>query len=203
MHEERDTLEVHRCCQRFLFLTGLDVPVVRPKVAELAFKVYGRALHPELFEVLQTRKIERNGFEAKVDITSAGHVVTWWYEGQTLTEVATAANHPLPEKRRLMSHRLSGGLDDSCSCRGGAKYEVSFQLEPADPEVFWAFQQQLVQNDQRKGMLHTFDASGRVPMGAISYIHLETRAKSLLVQAFHTFPDDCAIVKSQSKFCLP
>ena len=126
MHEERDTLEVHRCCQRFLFLTGLDVPVVRPKVAELAFKVYGRALHPELFEVLQTRKIERNGFEAKVDITSAGHVVTWWYEGQTLTEVATAANHPLPEKRRLMSHRLSGGLDDSCSCRGGAKYEVSF-----------------------------------------------------------------------------
>ena len=53
------------------------VPAVRPKVAELAFRVYGRALHPELFEVLQTRHVERNGFQAKVDITSAGHVVTW------------------------------------------------------------------------------------------------------------------------------
>ena len=53
------------------------MPVVRPKIAELAFQVYGRTLHPELYEVLQTRTVERNGFQAKVDITSAGHVVTW------------------------------------------------------------------------------------------------------------------------------
>lgn len=179
------------------------MPVVRPKVAELAFKVYGRALHPELFEVLQSRRVERNGFQAKIDITSAGHVVTWRYEGQTLTEVASSANHPLPEKRRLLSHRLHGEQTDSIRCRGGTRYHCKFHLEPADPEVFWAFQQQLVSNDERKGMLHTFDASGRVPMGAISYIHLETRSKSLLIQAFHTFPDDCAIVKSQSRFELP
>ena len=179
------------------------MPAVRPKVAELTFKVYGRALHPELFEVLQSRCVERNGFQAKVDITSAGHVVTWRYEGQTLTEVASASNHPLPEKRRLMSHRLNGKQVDQLSCRGGTKYEVNFELEPADPEVFWAFQKQLIANEQRQGMLHTFDASGRVPMGAISYIHVETRERSLLIQALHTFPDDCAIVKSQSKFCLP
>ena len=179
------------------------MPVVRPKVAELAFQVYGRALHPELFEVLQTKRVERNGFEAKIDITSAGHVVTWRCGGQTLTEVAAAANHPLPEKRRLMSHRLTGEQTDSVTCRSGIKYSVNFMLEPADPEIFWAFQQQLVADTQRQGMLHTFDTSGRVPLGAISYIHMETRSKSLLVQAFHTFPDDCAIVKSQSKFELP
>lgn len=179
------------------------MPVVRPKIAELAFQVYGRVLHPELYEVLQTRTVERNGFQAKVDITSAGHVVTWRYEGQTLTEVATAANHPLPEKRRLISHRLSGKRSDSILCRSGTRYQVDFQLDSADPEVFWAVQQQLVGQEQPKGMLHVFDASARVPMGAVSYIHLETRSNSLLVQACHTFPDDCAIVKSQSKFILP
>lgn len=179
------------------------MPVVRPKVAELAFQVYGRALHPELFEVLQTRTIERNGFQAKVDITSAGHVVTWRYEGQTVTEVASASNHPLPQKRRLLAHRLIGQRADTVPCRGGTTYQFEFQLESADPEIFWAVQQQLVANDRPKGMLHVFDASARVPMGAISYIHLETREKSLLVQACHTFPDDCAIVKSQSKFELP
>ena len=179
------------------------MPAVRPKVAELAFQVYGRALHPELFEVLQTRSVERNGFRAKVDITSAGHVVTWQYGGMTLTEVAAAANHPLPEKRRLMSHRFSGKQRDSVTCRGGTRYRVEFQLEPADPEIFWAFQQELIANDRRQGMLHTFDASGRVPMGAISYVHIETRSRCLLVQAFHTFPDDCAIVKSESRFELP
>ena len=179
------------------------MPVVRPKIAELAFQVYGRTLHPELYDVLQTRTIERNGFQAKIDITSAGHVVTWRYEGQTLTEVASAANSPLPEKRRLMSHRLVGNLSDSICCRSGTRYHVDFQLESADPEVFWAVQQQLVSQENPKGMLHRFDASARVPMGAISYIHLETRESSLLVQACHTFPDDCAIVKSQSKFELP
>jgi hypothetical protein len=51
--------------------------------------------------------------------------------------------------------------------------------------------------------LHTFDSSGRVSLGAISYINLETRNRSLLIQAFHTFPDDNAIVKSQSVFRLP
>ena len=179
------------------------MPAVRPKVAELAFQLYGRALHPELFEVQQTRTIERNGFAAKIDITNSGHVVTWRYDGLTLTEVASAANHPLPERRRLMTHRLVGEHSDSLECRGGTKYQVCFQLEPADPEVFWAFQQQLIANEQRQGMLHTFDASGRVPMGAISYIHVESRDRSLLLQAFHTFPDDCAIVKSESRFELP
>ena len=40
-------------------------------------------------------------------------------------------------------------------------------------------------------------------MGALSYIYVETRNRSVQVQAFHTFPDDYAIVKSQSLFELP
>jgi hypothetical protein len=175
--------------------------VVRPKVAELVFQLYGRALHPELFEVHQTRTVERGGYEAKIQITNAGHLVTWRYEGITLTEVAAAANHPLPERRRLLSYRLQGERSDSLECRGGCSYEMRFQLEPLDPAMFWSIQQQLVQGSgQRKGMLHTFDASGRVSLGAISYISLETRNRSLLIQAIHTFPDDSAIVKSESIF---
>jgi len=48
--------------------------------------------------------------------------------------------------------------------------------------------------------MHTFASSGRMALGALSYVHVESRNRSLLVQAFHTFPDDCAIVKSQSLF---
>ncbi len=177
--------------------------VVRPKVAELLFQLYGRALHPELFEVHQTRTVERGGYVAKIQITSAGHLVTWRYDGITLTEVAAAANHPLPEKRRLLCYRLQGERSDALECRGGCSYQMRFQLEPLDAALFWTFQQQLIHDGQRKGMLHTFDASGRVSLGAISYINLETRNRSLLIQAFHTFPDDNAIVKSESVFRLP
>lgn len=181
----------------------LVLSIVRPKVAELVFQLYGRALHPELFEVHQTRTVERGGYQAKIQITNAGHLVTWRYEGITLTEVAAAANHPLPERRRLLSYRLQGDRSDSLKCRGGCSYEMHFQLEPLVPALFWSLQQQLIQDGQRKGMLHTFDSSGRVSLGAISYINLETRNRSLLIQAFHTFPDDNAIVKSESVFRLP
>jgi hypothetical protein len=72
-----------------------------------------------------------------------------------------------------------------------------------DPEVFWTFQEELTRDSERQGMLQRFDSSGRMALGAISYIHVESRARSLSVQAFHTFPDDYAVVKSQSLFQIP
>ncbi len=176
---------------------------VRPKVAELVFQLYGRPLHPELFEVYCTRTIQRGDYKVKIDVTSAGHVVTWRYAGLTLTEVAASAQHPLPERRRLLSYRLRGQRSDRVDCRGGVCYQVSFQLEQVEPEVFWTFQEELSQDGQEKGLLHKFDASGRMALGALSYINAESRNRSLLIQAFHTFPDDYAIVKSQSLFEIP
>ncbi len=176
---------------------------VRPKVAELVLQLYGRPLHPELFEVYKTRTVERGDYAAKIDIISAGHVVTWRRGGLTLTEVCTSAHHPLPERRRLMWHRLKGQRDDIAECRGGIRYKVNFALEPIDPDVFWTFQEELANDTRRRGMLHKFDSSGRMALGAISYINVETRTRTMLVQAFHTFPDDYAIVKSQSLFQIP
>ena len=39
---------------------------VRPKVAELSFQLFGRALHPELFEVHKSRTIERAEYTARL-----------------------------------------------------------------------------------------------------------------------------------------
>ena len=176
---------------------------VRPKVAELAFQLFGRALHPELFEVYKARGISRGDYAAHIGITSAGHIVTWRYRGLTLTEVACSAQHPLPERRRLLSYRLKGQRSDKVECRGGITYQMSFQLETVTPDVFWTFQEEITREGEREGLLHTFDSSGRMAIGALSYISVETRQRSLLVQAFHTFPDDYAIVKTQSVFELP
>ena len=82
-------------------------------------------------------------------------------------------------------------------------YQVGFQLEPVSPEVFWTFQEELASDGERNGMFQMFDSSGRMALGARSYINVESRNRCLLVQAFHTFPDDYAIVKSQSLFKLP
>jgi hypothetical protein len=179
------------------------VLTARPKIAELVFQLYGRPLHPELFQIYATREVERGDYRAKIQITSAGHVITWRYGGLTLTEVCASARQSLPEKRRLMTYGLKGSRKDHVNCRGGVLYQMNFQLEPVEPEVFWTFQQELAMDGERKGMLHRFDSSGRMALGALSYINVETRSRHLLIQAFHTFPDDYAIVKSQSLFELP
>ena len=184
------------CC----WPTPIEITVlsVRPKVAELTYQLFGRTLHPELFEIHQTRTVQRGGYEAQVFITNAGHVVTWKYGGLILTEVAAAANHPLPKRRRLMAHRLIGERSDSISCRGGISYEMNFALEPTRPERFAGYQKELTLQATRRGMVQQFEGSGRLGAGALSYINLESRDKVFRVQAFHTFPDDYAVLKIQS-----
>jgi hypothetical protein len=181
----------------------MEVLTVRPKVAELVFQLHGRPLHPELFQVYQSQSVARGKYEAKIDITSAGHVVTWRYGGITLTEVAASAHHPLSDTRRLMSYSLKGQRSARIDYRNCVHYEMNFQLEPVDPEVFWTFQQELAADGKKNGLFHKFDSSGRMALGALSYINFEVRSRRLLVQAFHTFPDDYAIVKSQSMIVLP
>lgn len=176
---------------------------VRPKVAELSFQLFGRVLHPELFAVHKSQVVRYGDYEAKLEITNAGHVVTWRYRGMTLTEVACSAQHPLPEKRRLLSYRLKGDRSDHVECRGGISYHTSFQLESVVPAVFWSFQQELNNASEPDGLMHTFDSSGRMAIGALSLISFQTRQRSLVVQAFHTFPDDYAIVKTRSTFEIP
>ena len=175
---------------------------VRPRIAELVFQLYGRSLHPELFEIHRTRQIERGGYTANIQITNAGHVVTWQYDGLTLTEVAASAQHPLPQRRRLMSHRLKGACTDDLECRGGVTYHVEFSLEPVARETFWTYQKALTQTGAR-GVAPLLRAERPVRIGAMSYINVESRDRCLKIKAFHTFPDDYAIVKSQSVYLLP
>jgi hypothetical protein len=152
---------------------------------------------------VRNRRVTSPIAAATVAITTAGHLVSWRKDGLTLTEIATSLSQPLPQKRRLLSHRIAGERSDRMECRGGASYETCFQLEAVQPEVFWSFQQELVEAGMKRGLLHRFESGGRVALGAVSWIDVETRPRTLIIQAFHTFPDDLAIVKSQSVFETP
>lgn len=175
---------------------------VRPKVAELAFHVFSRSLHPELYRLHSSRRVDRQEYQARIDITNCGHVITWSGGGVTLCEVATSAHQPLPKRRCLLSKPLKGARTEQADCHGGVGYRTSFQLERVEPDMFWMVQQQLGKAPT-EGLLHTFDASGRMALGALSYVNIETRLHSMLIQAIHTFPDDYAIVKIESLFSLP
>ena len=180
----------------------MTVSSIRPKVAELTFQLFARSLHPELFQTFKTHTVVRQDYQTRIDITSDGHVITWTSGNVTLTEVAASAHQPLPQRRRILSRSIKGDYSDRIECRGGVNYKYSCQLEHVPAEMFWLIQQQLGQTVREHELIQVFDSSGRIMIGGLSFIHLEARQKSLTIQAIHTFPDDLALVKTQTQFSI-
>src|SRR5438876_10313523 len=94
---------------------AMGVYSLRPRVSDLVFQLYGRPLHPELFDILASRKIQREDYELTVWITRTGHVISWDNRDVHLSEVAAASDEPLPERRRLLSYKLRGEQNDTLS----------------------------------------------------------------------------------------
>ena len=178
----------------------MNVSCVRPKISELMFLLYSRPLHPELFELYQVQQIHRDDYHASVAITETCHLVSWHHAGLCLTELVTTLNNPLPVKRRLFACRLRGEREEMIQCAPAVVYQTSLSVERLEPRIFTRVHDELETDAHRHGIFHNFRPHHRLALPPISHVAIEARAQSLLVQAFHTFPDDCAILKTQSLF---
>jgi hypothetical protein len=176
----------------------MGVHLLRPRVSDLVFQVYGRPLHPELFEILAVRKLQREDYELTLRITRTGHVITWENRSVHLTEVAAAAEQPLPEKRCLLNYKLRHEQSATLPSSNGIHYQVSFQVEVLPPEIFLHVHDEILAEGGKRGLLHNFPAHHRLSLAPLGFVTVETRAGCLFLSAFHTFPDEHAVVKSQS-----
>jgi len=176
----------------------MAVYLMRPRVADLVFQVHGSPLHPEFFDVLAYRKIEREDYELTVRITRTGHVITWARQGQILTEATTAADWPLPSHRRLLHHRVRGEHADSVPCAGGVHYQMSFQVEVLPQETFLHVHDEILADGGKRGLLYNFQPNHRLSLAPLGFVTVEAGARCLILTSFHTFPDENTVVKSQS-----
>ena len=171
---------------------------LRPRISDLVFQLYGRPLHPEFFDILASRKIQREDYELTVRITRTGHVITWENRDVILTEVTAAADQPLPQKRRLLSCRLRGEHSDGVLCAHGISYQTSFQVEVLPQEVFFHVHDEILADGGKRGLLHNFQPNHRLSLAPLGFVAAEGRAGCLILTTFHTFPDEHAVVKTQS-----
>src|SRR3954464_8199126 len=104
----------------------MGVDYCRPPVADLVFQLYGRPLHPELFDILAVRKIRREDYELTVRITRTGHVISWENADVSLSEVCAAADQDLPTGKRLLNYRLRNEQCAQLQCAHGVHYQASF-----------------------------------------------------------------------------
>ena len=69
----------------------------------LRLHLYGRPLHPELFDLRKTARIDGGAYAATLRILDIGHYIEWEYEALTLVQLVVPTDVPLPQKRRLLS----------------------------------------------------------------------------------------------------
>jgi hypothetical protein len=176
----------------------MSVDIVRPPVGELVFQLYGRPLHPELFDILAVRTIRRENYRLTVRITRTGHVISWENRDVYLTEVTAAADQELPGRRRLLDYRLRHEHSGRVECAGGMHYEMSFQVEVLPPEIFLHVHDEIRADGSKRGLLHNFPSHNRLTVAPLGFITADARPGCLCLSSFHTFPGECTVVKTQS-----
>ena len=172
----------------------------RCDASHLAFHLFDRVIHPELFDTCAETHIAAAGFEAVLRICGAGHSVEFRRASQRLTEVIGSADQPLPQHGRCAMHRLRTGRDLDVDV-AGIDYHCSAHVETLDAEVFARVQDEMQADAPQALLSYEFPGRHRLETGAVSLLRAEATARTLIVHAFHTFPEGRAVLRAQSMFC--
>ncbi len=176
---------------------------VRPKISEMGMHLFSRSVHPELYEKCSSRLIERERYCLSIQITMTGHLISFQNGRGNLTEICSGIHQPLPTSGRLISHTIDSQHKQQVTLPNVGSWESRYQIDVVDAKLFVTVQQHLAQQKEFEGLLHRFAASGRMPLGAISYVNVQAYRNYLNVMSFHTFPDTCSVVRAETKFSLP
>lgn len=180
----------------------MPLHVARPDVSELVLCAFERPLHPELFAHYRALTLSNIAMQLEARLHSAGHVLVVRVGSLTVTEVISDRREPLPQHRRLFQHRLRGCQNAAVELGSRLRYSVSASIEQLTHATFLRHSEELVGDCHGASLSVHFDGSNRFSPGAVSLLRTEAWRDSLLVHAFHTFPDHLAVVKTQSLFEL-
>jgi len=128
------------------------------------------------------------------------HAVTFQGGGGCVTELTCDESDLLPANGLAASFRMRGERDHTEPAMDGVRYLMSSQVERLTQNLFEATHRDMVRHSQQRGLLVSFDewaADGPAPF---TYIEHEARHREFHVYAYHAFPDDLSIVKTQSIF---
>jgi len=173
-------------------------PITRPRVEDLLFRLYDRPVHPEFFDTLALRQVERDGYRLTVRITATGHVLSWSDGCTHLAEVTATRQQELPQTGDRLTHPFRGERGGRCELVRGIRYLMNLQVEVLPAELFLNFQEELLDEGRRKGLVHGRSPHHRLGVSPLSIVIAEALKHSLSVSTFHTFPDEFAVIKTQS-----
>lgn len=171
----------------------------KQRVDDLQLCLYQRAIHPELFHIQRVKRVEQARYTAEVWIIGLSHLVSVQVGNQILTELITEDNELLPKTGLATSFRFRGERDHAQSF-DGIKYILSTQVERLTPQLFPATHRDYVHFAQNRGLFVSFDEWSHSGLAPFSFLDFDARDHEFHVHAFHAFPEELTLLKTQSIF---
>ncbi|MEO0587787.1 MAG: hypothetical protein AAF078_09120 [Planctomycetota bacterium] len=162
--------------------------------------LFGRVLHPELFQ-LNDRRLDRHGeYEIESWITHSGHVVRFNLRGDCLTEVCTADGDHLPEAGLLHALPCLGEKDFELeSPHGGIGYVTTLQTENLSDNLYQATYREMLQFAEESGSLV---AEGEPVDGlpTLSVLDTQKYRTEFHAQSYHLLGAAGTVLRTQTMF---
>ncbi|MCA9052753.1 MAG: DUF2617 family protein [Planctomycetaceae bacterium] len=172
----------------------------QPDASQLAFRLYDRVLHPELFERHAEAVLTAADFSVVMRICDGGHLLQFRHDSEVLTELLGPTEQDLPTRGRCFGFRLRGNRDATHALPGAVRYQCSTQIEQLPQDVFQEIDAELRKDMTRAFLSCEFPGGHRLCPAPLSMIQGEIGSRSLLIHAFHTFPDSGSVLRTQSLF---
>jgi len=179
----------------------MELGKTQNRIEAMNFRLYRRALHPELFHIHQRHQVRRRLYQAEIWITGLSHLITVHVKKVFCTELTYAEGESLPDNGLITSFRFRGERDHEEVVEDGLTHILSSQVERMSPHVFEAFYQEISRQAKRRGLFMQFEdqaVDGSLP--PFTYVDYEARDRELHVHTFLAFAEECSLLKLQSIF---
>jgi len=179
----------------------MEAPRTNVTVNELVFSLYQRPLHPELFNIFARRHLKTQKYEAFIWVTGCSHVVSvFGKKGLAVSELIATPQQPLPQQGLVERFAFKGRRSHKCCLSRGLSYMTDFQIEKMSSHLYRQSHLDLEKFARNRGIFVNFSQLPPSGLEPFSYIDFEARHKELHIHAFHAYPDQVTIIKTQSLF---
>ncbi len=173
------------------------------QAVDLHLFVFERALHPELFHHFADYRVEQGRYFADIWVLGLSHLVSVSSNGRCLTELLARESDLLPSRGVLSRFRLKGERDHERKTSDGWTYLISTQVETMDEALYKSVHNDLLRHTEKRGWFHSYEHWSEGELVPFTYIDHEARDREFHVHAFHAYPSERTLIKTQSIIELP
>jgi hypothetical protein len=143
------------------------------------------------------------GYQAQLWLIGSGHMVSFYRNENSISELLTSQKELLPEKGLLEELEIGRPVDYQVRYDNRIYYMINSQIERMSEAVFTSVYDDMRKFARSRGMFIEYEHWAKEGcLSPFSFIDYERRANELDVFVYHAFPDRRVMLRTQSVFSL-